>query len=104
VLYISKFSELCYSVPGQWEELIVQHMPYLHKFIIKCPMNLNDTFQNPYFDLPIHQFSSKFWLNRGWKLIFEIQARKIFFGIFPIKYSRQNSIFPYQYTIHFYLE
>ena len=93
VLCVRKFFNEDYIDPDQWKQLILQNMPHLLKLTIKCPINIDDSFNNNHFDSFVHQFSSPFWIEREWVFELEIQSEEIFYSIYSNKYYQKCFLF-----------
>jgi hypothetical protein len=98
VLCVEKFSVKDYINPDQWKRLILQNMPHLLKLTTKCPINIDDSFNNNHFDSFVHQFTSPFWIEREWVFELGIQPEEIFYSIYSNKYY-QNIFLAYKHFL-----
>lgn len=78
---INQFLNDDYIDPDRWNQLIVDHMPQLRRFHIRCPVHIDDNFKTYHFDAFVHQFTSRFWFERGWNIKLEIEPEAIFYRI-----------------------
>jgi hypothetical protein len=85
VLQINEFGIEKYTDPERWERLILQNMPHLLKFHLKCYVHIDDHFNDIHFDTFVRQFTSQFWIERKWIFYLEIDSKEIFYSIHPYK-------------------
>lgn len=77
ILYIQSYSASNTIEPNQWERLILENMPQLRKIKLICHVNIDDHD----LDSIIHQFNSRFWIERQWKIGFVIEPENISYSI-----------------------
>jgi hypothetical protein len=83
-----------YSVePDQWKRLILQNMPQLRRFDLKCHAPIGDNVTDIDFDSFVHQFTSQFWIERGWITELQIQPEKIYYSINSTRYYKKKILF-----------
>lgn len=98
---ISHSHDILYTNSQRWERLILSHMPALRIFDIQhenWPTNNNDNNDSYGVDDPINQFTSPFWIKRGW--FFGLQSRRsfytnarLFYSIDSYRYEKMKVIF-----------
>jgi hypothetical protein len=86
VLRIDRFTKGNHIYPDRWKELILQSMPQLLTFDLMCYMKVNDI----YLDSFMYEFTSSFWIERGWIFGVEIQSEQICYSINSNKYLKGN--------------
>jgi hypothetical protein len=59
---------------NRWEQMIVQHMTHLKRFLFIYHDSINENFEISPYHLLINHFTSSFWINRQW--IFQLLVRK----------------------------
>jgi hypothetical protein len=73
LLRITTSKEGAYLDADQWEKIISQNMPHLHKFNFQYDEYVDTVFQlEPYHTL-INRFTSQFWIERRWFLEIDIK-------------------------------
>lgn len=98
-LRISTSNNEKYLDADRWEQLILQHIPYLRNFHFEYQEIINDNFEVTPDHALIPKFNSSFWHRRQW--IFKLEININHFFLTEVTYS----IHPYRYIkeLCFYL-
>jgi hypothetical protein len=78
---IGEFSDENYNDPDRWKQLILKYMPQLCRINVRCSITVDNYFKDHYVDTFVHQFTSRFWFERGWNITLEITPQEIFYVI-----------------------
>ncbi|CAF0894955.1 unnamed protein product [Adineta steineri] len=75
-----------YLDADRWERLITNYIPHLDTLICNCYQHNFIIYEDRSLHLIINQFSSPFWVNKGWIFEIFIDCRIIHFSIHSSKY------------------
>ena len=89
-LRISMDSDQNYLDASRWERLIANHIRNLHKIDLKYTGNVDKRFNGVDFETSIIQFTSAFWIERGWCLEVEINHYETIYWIHPSRYTDEG--------------
>ncbi len=68
-------------------------MPQLRRFDLKCHAPIGDNVTDIHFNSFVHQFTSQFWIERGWISELQIQPEKIYYSINSTRYYEKDFVF-----------
>jgi hypothetical protein len=92
-LHIRKFLNRNYIEPDRWKQLILQNMPQLQRFDLKCSATFGGNLTDLHFNSFVRQLTSQFWFERGWLIGVEIQLEKLFYSVHSKRYFEKYIFF-----------
>jgi hypothetical protein len=95
VLRIRYYTGSDYLEADVWEQLIKNHIPYLHTFDYKYREDYMTNDEDDHFHAKINRFTSPFWIQHQWIFEFEINMdeQSLYCSIHPYRYTFISNLF-----------